>query len=139
MYFSCRRPGCGNFVSRQPRAGSFHSFEHARQSNIYGARVVFHYGVRAQVRTHAHPHTWAHTHTPRVLCATRFSRRFFERQRDGVLKIDLVSEAESVFLACAPRSRPPEFQNRLRKKKKRTSQPHGFRYTASDLHPAEHK
>lgn len=74
VYFSCRRPGCGNFVSRAATRGLVSLFVHARQSNIYGARVVFHYGVRTQVQAR----TWAHTHIHRVCYVPRGSRRFFE-------------------------------------------------------------
>lgn len=95
VYFSCRRPGCGNFVSWQPRAGSFHSLN--MPGNLTFMERVLYFITASE---HRFTHTRGHTHTPRVLCATRFSP-FLRRQRDGVLKIDLVSEAESVFLACA--------------------------------------
>ncbi len=89
----------------------------------------------------AHKHTFAHagTHTLHMPHGPWFLYffGFLRRQQHGVLKIDLVSEAESVYSLCSLCflwSRPPSFILL-----KTYTLLYGFRDTTSDLHLAEHK
>lgn len=137
--FSCRWPGCSNFVFqwRGETHGPVSIFEPASCFNIYVVDVLFY---KAHIHTcgHAHPHT----HTL-CICATWSMVSAFLRRQDGVWKIDLVSDAETeresvhvcvYSVLCVFWSRQLSFILM-----KTYTELYGFRDTMSDLHLAEHK